>query len=173
MDKKTITFDMIIRYGTVQDFLEELKKAKKSIRDIANEIDEQGISLLEYSLSYRKFDISNLLIDNGAKINVYSKQGLNEFSYLAPNLRFDGAIEIGEKLLKLGVELENESTNLPMLDIFRNLLGVTDERKLSFVKNCIKKIPNTNDKKKSGISVYDFIKKFDPIFLEKNSTLFN
>ena len=105
MNIEKADYGTVIQVGTMHDFYTKLQMEGKTLHDVIDHTDKNGVSLLEKSLSARKFDIAKLLLDNGAKVNVVSKEGYNEFHYIAANIRYEDGLEIARILLDRGVSL--------------------------------------------------------------------
>lgn len=85
--------------------MEKLNLENKSIDEVVNSTDKNGISLLEKSLISKKFDIANYLLDNNANVNIISNEGCNELHYLAANINCIGAVDLAYKLVEMDVDL--------------------------------------------------------------------
>ena len=94
MNVEKADYGTIIKFGTMQDFNTKLQMEGKTIDEVIDIIDKDGISLLEKSLIARKFDIAKILLANNAKVNNISHEGCNEFHYIASNINHDGALDI-------------------------------------------------------------------------------
>ena len=87
-------YGTVIKFGSLIDLNNKLQLEKQGICDVINQTDNNGISLLEKALISGKFDIAEFFLNQGAKVNVISKDGLNELHYLAANVNSESAIEI-------------------------------------------------------------------------------
>ena len=87
MNLEKADYATIIKFGSTDDFNTKLQMDGKTLDEVIDVIDKNGISLLEKSLIARNFDISKFLLENNAKVNVISNEGCNEFHYIASNIR--------------------------------------------------------------------------------------
>ena len=62
MNVEKADYGTIIKFGTMQDFNTKLQMEGKTIDEVIDIIDKDGISLLEKSLIARKFDIAKILL---------------------------------------------------------------------------------------------------------------
>jgi len=106
MDIHKADYSTVIKFGTLDDFKNKLNIETKDIREIVNNTDDNGVSLLHKALISRKFDIAKYLLSECAEVNIVSNDGYNELHYLAANINFDGALEIAKILVCQGVELD-------------------------------------------------------------------
>ncbi|MET3659174.1 hypothetical protein ABIC55_004294 [Sporosarcina psychrophila] len=70
MDINKTDYWTIIKFGSLELFLEKLRIEKECIEEVVNSIDKNGISLLGKSLISRNFDIANFLLGNNANVNI-------------------------------------------------------------------------------------------------------
>ena len=77
MNLQVADYGTIIKFGTIQDLNTKLQQEGKSLADVKNDIDENGVSLLEKCLAGRKFDIAKLLLQMDAEVNIVSKEDEN------------------------------------------------------------------------------------------------
>ena len=105
MNIEKADYGTIVKFGTLKDLHEKIKLKNDNVSDIINWVDDSGMSILERSLVSRKFEISKFLLDNNAKVNIVSKEGNNEFHFLAPNINCIEAVEIGKLLLSKGTSV--------------------------------------------------------------------
>lgn len=161
MDINKADYGTIIKFGNLEMFLEKMKVEKQNISEIKNIVDKNCISLLEKSLSSRKFEIANFLLDNNTDINVISKEGYNELHYLAANINFDGAIKIAHRLIDRGVDLnlkEKKFSNSALWCLCQEVLKKRTEEGSSLIVKCLGKQPNIKSLNKLGYSVEGLIK---------------
>lgn len=161
MDIYKADYDTIVGFGTLNDIKTKLSINKETIKDIINKDYKGSGSLLETSLSYRKFEISNYLLDNGANVNVISEDGYNEFHILASNICYDGAIEIGKRLLEKGTSLmaiDKKYGNTAFFSLCNNGIARSEEIE-DFLIECLDYVSDIDIKNKRGLSVRDIIEK--------------
>lgn len=160
MNIETADYGTIIKFGTLDDLLRKVEYEKDSIENIVSIIDTAGISLLEKSIISRKFDISHYLLNNGASVNIVSKEGLNEFHFLAANINYEGAIDIGRLLLNRGVSVmqkENKYGNTAFFSLCIEAFKVRSEKVLEFLNDCLERVTDVDDKNISGYSIRSLI----------------
>jgi len=107
MDIEKASYSTIAMIGNLKILQEKLKLDRKTINDVKDIIDSDE-SLLMKSIAYGRFDIAKYLLENGAKVNIISKNGNNELHCLSYHLKEVGALEIGYMLLKRGVDLNKK-----------------------------------------------------------------
>jgi ankyrin repeat protein len=140
MNIEKADYGTIIQFGSLDDVKQKLKTEEKSIADVIDIIDENGMSLLEKSLVARKFDIAKYLLDNNAKVNIISNSGCNEFHYIASNINCDGAIQIARILLRRGTSLILQDKRFGNSAIFTLCMEIFKSRTvegLAFLEECI------------------------------------
>ncbi len=150
----------VVSFGTLDDMLNKLTMDKISIEDIINTKDKNGLSLLEVSLSCGKFDIANYLIDKGALINNVEKKDFNELHLMAPFINEKGGVKLAEKLIKYGVDLNEQDKvylNTAALALCLKILTKRDEEGIKFINEILLKKSDVNIKNKSGLSIKDVI----------------
>ncbi|RAT02676.1 hypothetical protein A6E22_19385 [Bacillus cereus] len=160
MDINKADYGTIIKFGNLKLFLEKLKIEGNCIEEIVDSIDKNGISLLEKSLISRKFDIANFLLDNGAKVNIISSDGCNEFHYLAANINCQGAVEVACRLVDMGVDLnlkDKKFGNSAIWSLCQEVLKKRTKEGNDLIVKCLGKRPNINDENKYGYSLRDLI----------------
>lgn len=160
MDINKADYGTIIKFGNLKLFLEKLKIEGNCIEEIVDSIDKNGISLLEKSLISRKFDIANFLLDNGAKVNIISKDDCNEFHYLAANINCQGAVEVACRLVDMGVDLnlkDKKFGNSAIWSLCQEVLKKRTKEGNDLIVKCLGKRPNINDENKYGYSLRDLI----------------
>ncbi|HDR7786766.1 MULTISPECIES: ankyrin repeat domain-containing protein [Bacillus] len=160
MDINKADYGTIIKFGNLKLFLEKLKIEGNCIEEIVDSIDKNGISLLEKSLISRKFDIANFLLDNGAKVNIISNDGCNEFHYLAANINCQGAVEVACRLVDMGVDLnlkDKKFGNSAIWSLCQEVLKKRTKEGNDLIVKCLGKRPNINDENKYGYSLRDLI----------------
>ncbi|MCG3087962.1 ankyrin repeat domain-containing protein [Sporosarcina cyprini] len=161
MDIGKADFGTVIKFGNLEKFLQKFHAENKQIQEVVDSVDENGISLLEKSLISRKFDIANYLLDKKAKVNIVSKEGFNELHYIAANINFPGAVEVADRLVKMGVDLnvkDKKYSNSAIITLCLEVLKKRTEDGNEFIVSCLKKKPNVHDFNKAGYSLERLIK---------------
>ena len=156
MDIKKADYGTIIKFGTLEDFMSKLELEAQNLGDIIDDLDANGISLLQKALISRKFDIAIYLLNERANVNVISKDGFNELHYLAANINFDGAIDLARVLIDRGADLnqiDNKYGNPAILSICLELLKRQTEEGIKFIEEVLSYQLNIDIINKSGISV--------------------
>ena len=160
MNIQTADYGTIIKYGTIQDLNSKIKLDGKTINDVKDIVDKDGVSLLEKSLVARKFDISDLLLKNNAKVNVVSKEGYNEFHYLAANINYAGAVEIAEILLKRNVSLiqqDKKYGNTALYTLCHEIFKKRSMAGMDLLEKCFEYSTDFDTCNKAGYSVRKLI----------------
>lgn len=160
MNIEKADYGTIIKFGTLDDLLRKVEYENDSLENIISILDTSGISLLEKSISARKFDISHYLLNNGANVNIVSKEGLNEFHFLSANINYEGAIEIGRILLNRGVSvMQKDRTygNTAFFSLCIEAFKSRSEEVLDFLNDCLEKVSDVDDKNISGYSIRSLI----------------
>lgn len=150
----------VIMFGSLESFIEKLTIEKKQIDEIVNLVDEKGVSLLQQSLSSRKFDIANLLLDKGATVNHISTEGCNELHYIAAHIDDTRAIQLTYRLIVQGVDLDlkdNKYGNSAIFTLCYEAFKVGTKEANDLIVSCLKKQPNLETKNKSGYSLKQVI----------------
>lgn len=156
MDINKADYWNIIKFGSLELFLEKLRIEEKRIEEVVNSIDKNGISLLGKSLISRNFDIANFLLDNNAKVNIISNDECNEWHYLAANINYTGAVELAYRLIDLGVDLnlrDKKFSNSAIWSLCQEVLKKRTKEGNDLIVKCLEKRPNINDLNKSGYSL--------------------
>lgn len=156
MDLQRADYGTVIKFGTLDDFQKKLDLESQSLIDVIDSTDANGISLLQKALISRKFDIVKYLLNEGAKVNIISKDGFNELHYLAANINFDAAIQIARLLIKHGVDLnhvDKKYGNSALLSVCFELLKRQTEEGMEFIEEIISQDTNIDIVNKSGICV--------------------
>jgi len=160
VDISKADFGTTIKFGSLKDFLEKLNIENKCVADVVNTVDERGISLLEESIISRKFNVSNLLLENNAKINVVSNEGCNELHYLAANINCAGAVDLAYRLVEQGVDLnlkDKRNLNSAILSLCQEVLKKRKEEGIELIVTCLNKHPNFYEVNKYGYSLKQVI----------------
>lgn len=159
MDLIKSSYATVIKFGDLKQFQNKITSNKDNLINVVN-LQENGMSLLDVSLSSRKFDISNFLLDNGASINVITKEGCNEFHFLASNINEEGALYIARRLLDKGVSImqkEKRFGNSAFYTLCIEAFKKRDPDVLGFIVKCLENVQNIDDKNKMNISIRDLI----------------
>lgn len=161
MDIDKADFWTVIKFGNIESFLEKLNIENKSIEDVVNSLDKNGISLLQKSLISRKFEIAKFLIENNANVNIVSNEGCNELHYIAANINCIGAVDLAEKLVELNVDLnlkDKKNGNSAIFSLCQEVLKERSNRGNNFIVKCLKRQPNINDLNKFDYTLKEIIK---------------
>lgn len=140
----------------MDDFYTKLQMEGKTLQDVIDYTDKNGVSLLEKSLSSRKFDMAKLLLDNDAKVNVVSKEGCNEFHYIAANIRYESALDIAKILLERGVSLaaqDKKYGNSALFTLCYEIFKVRTAETLEFLEMCFERFQEYDTCNKAGYSI--------------------
>lgn len=151
MDIDKANFFTITQFGNKDLFTQKLKKEYCDLNDIKNMRDGNGVSLLEKSLIYRKFDISQLLLDNNVQVNIVSKDNCNELHYLVSNIEGRCSLDIAKQLVELNVDLnlpDKRYGNTPFwylceLAIRKNKQDIIELIELCMIKSVKLDVPNS------------------------------
>ena len=160
MDLQKADFFTVAGFGTKTLFCEKLKLEKKEITDVLGMRNKNGASLLEESLSLRKFDIAQLLLDGGIAVNVVTKENCNELHFIAAHLHEDGAVGIAKQLIEKGVDLnlpDKKYGNTPFWYLCMSALRKSDERIMNLIECCMERKPDIDWKNNTGRSTRDMI----------------
>ncbi|BDC94777.1 hypothetical protein [Treponema bryantii] len=160
MEIKNADYSTIVRFGTVEDLCKKIQLNNEQLKDVIDIKTVNGASLLENAISQRKFDIARFLLMNNAKVNVVTNFGYNEFHILASNIRYEGAVEIGEILLKKDVSLiqkDNVFGNTAFFTLLLESYKVRTPEVMSFIEKCIVRIKDFDIKNNAGISIRNLI----------------
>ena len=156
MNIEKADYGIVIQIGTIHDFFAKLQMDGKTLQDVIDYTDENGVSLLEKSLSSRKFDMAKLLLDNDAKVNVVSKEGCNEFHYIAANIRHESALDIAKILLERGVSLaaqDKKYGNSALFTLCYEIFKVRTAETLEFLEMCFERFQEYDICNKAGYSI--------------------
>ena len=160
MNIEKADYGTIVKFGTLKDLHEKIKIKNDNVADIINWVDDSGISLLERSLISRKFEISKFLLDNNAKVNIVSKEGNNEFHFLAPNINCIEAVEIGKLLLSKGTSVMQKDAKYGNTAFFSLCMEAFKERSestMNFIEKCFEQVTDVDEKNKNGFSIRKLI----------------
>ena len=117
-------------------------------------------------------DFAKELLAKKAKVNVVTKEGNNEFHLIANYIRYDGALEVAQILLKRGVSLtalDKKYKNTALFSLCLHTHTAQEPEYQKFLKTCIRKVqPSDWDiTNKAGISLRSFIQEHGPDELKK------
>lgn len=160
MNIEKADYGTIVKFGTLYDLLNKLKLEQCSIQEIIEWKESEGMSLLEISIVFRKFDVSKFLLDNGAQVNNVTKSGNNEFHYLASNLNCEGAVEIGEMLLEKKTSLMQKETKYGNTAFFSLCIEAFKTRSTSvmkFVEKCFDEVTSVDEPNRNGMTIRKLI----------------
>ena len=160
MNIEKADYGTIVKFGTLKDLHEKIKIKNDNVADIINWVDDSGMSILERSLVSRKFEISKFLLDNNAKVNIVSKEGNNEFHFLAPNINCIEAVEIGKLLLSKGTSVMQKDVKYGNTAFFSLCMEAFKERSestMNFIEECFEQVTDVDEKNKNGFSIRKLI----------------
>ena len=143
MNIEKTDYGTIIRFGTIQDLNTKLQMEGKTLDEVIDVTDKEGVSLLEESLIARKFDIAKVLLANNAKVNNISHEGCNEFHYIASNINHDSALDIAKILLDRGTSLmvkEKKYGNSAFFALCQEIFKVRSVEGLNFIERCFENV---------------------------------
>lgn len=153
-------YETIIKFGNLKDLQNKMKLNNETINDIVDYLNNNGMSLLEQSIVSRKFEISKYLLDNNAKVNIVSKEGNNEFHFLAANINCDGAIEVAKLLLSKGTSVmqkEQKYGNTAFFALCIEAFKERSENTMKFIEKCFEKVTDVDAENKHGFSIRKLI----------------
>ncbi len=160
MNIETADYGAIITFGSLDDVLNKLQLCGQSIEDIVDIKNNSGVSLLEKSLIAGKFDISKFFLENGAKVNIVSKDGYNELHYLAANINLEGATNIGRMLLNRNVSLmqrDEKYGNSAYFSLCIEGFKCRTDDVMEFLEECYNYVTDIDEKNNSGYSIRDLL----------------
>ncbi len=160
MDIKKADYEMVIQFGDLELLKEKMELEADSINDILNNVSERGISFLQMALARGKYDIAKYFLDNGAKINIISKENMNELHYISGRINQEGGIELANKLLDLGVDLDlkdKQLNNSALCYLIYEVFKKRNDKGMDFIIKCLKKTKDITSKNMAGYSIYDII----------------
>ena len=152
----------IIQNGTIEDLYKEIQLKNDSINSIVNLVNRDGISILEYSLAFKKFDIAIELLKYKPKVNVITKDNWNEFHFIVPYIKNKLVYPIAYKLLDREVQLtlqEKKGGNTPLHLFCYNINDDIQNEMIDFLKVCFTKVKSTTFEIQNfaGYSIKDLI----------------
>lgn len=160
MNLEKANFFTVIQFGTKELFIQKLKMEGCSLSDIMNLKDENEVSLLEKSLISRKFDIAQMLIENGVELNVVSRDNCNELHYLAPNIESKESVAIAQQLIESGVDLnlsDKRYRNTPFWYLCQKAIQKNSQDMNLLIKICMGKRPDLKLSNIAGNSIENMI----------------
>lgn len=146
----------VILLGTMHDFFVKLQMEGKNIHEVIDDIDGDGVSLLQKSLIARKFDIAKVLLENNAKVNHITNSGCNELHCIAANINYEGALNIAKILLERGVSLtakDKKYGNSALFTLCYEIFKVRSAEGLAFLETCFECVHEYDARNKAGYSV--------------------
>ena len=156
MNIEKADYGTIIRFGTMQDLNTKLQMEGKTLDEVIDVTDKDGISLLEKSLIARKFDIAKVLLINNARVNNISHEGCNEFHFIASNINQDGALDIAKILLDRGTSLmvkDKKYGNSAFFTLCQEIFKVRSVEGLNFLETCFEGVQEYDTCNKAGYSI--------------------
>ncbi len=156
MNVEKADYGTIIKFGTMYDFNTKLQMEGKTLDEVIDVTDKDGISLLEKSLIARKFDIAKVLLANNAKVNNISNEGCNEFHYIASNINHDSALDIAKILLDRGTSLmvkEKKYGNSAFFALCQEIFKARSVEGLDFIELCFENVQEYDTCNKAGYSI--------------------
>ena len=160
MNIEKADYGTVIQFGTMDDFNTKLQMEGKTLAEVIDITDKNGISLLEKSLSSRKFDIAKVLLANNAKVNIISNDGCNEFHYIAGNINQEGALEVAKILLDRGTSLmvqDKKYGNSALFTLCMEIFKVRSDEGLEFLETCFENVQEYDTCNKAGYSIRKLI----------------
>lgn len=153
---------VVAEFGNMRLFKKKIKLMDKKIDDIKDLKDADGVSLLQRSIIGRNFDISKLLLDNGAKVNNISNEGYNELHYLGMRLFSKSAVKIAKIIIQNGGDLNLKDKLYKNTSFYYIIMELTTDKNqkkyfYDFYKFCLKCKPNLDIKNVSGVTCRDLI----------------
>ncbi len=151
----------VVQFGTKELFIEKLKMDGYSLSDVTNLRDDKNISLLEKSLICRKFDLSQMLLEENVELNVVSDDNCNELHYLSANLGDGQSFLLAKQLIELGVNLnlpDKKYGNTPFWYLCHKAIQKNNDEMNSLIVLCMKKAPNLDLKNVAGNTVKSMIR---------------
>lgn len=161
MDIKRADYGLVAQFGNLELLQQKICMDGDTIDTIKNWKDDRKITLLEYSLGSRKFDIAWFLLDNNVSLNQVSKENCNELHYLAANLNAQGGCEIGVELVNRNVDLnlpDKRYRNTPFWYICLEYFKKTTPEFLKLIDACVQKKPDILHKNIAGYSIFQISK---------------
>lgn len=133
---------MLFHNSSIRKFIYAFEKdrfRKKTLDQVKNLCDENGMTLLQQSLASRNFDISEYLLKNEVITNHISNEGYNELHYLAANINYDGAIKIANKLIEDNVDInlkDKRYKNSPLWYLCHEVLKKCSSEGIELIFKC-------------------------------------
>lgn len=160
MDITKADYFAIAQFGNLDLFQKKLELQKEMVKNIKNLCDANNMSLLEKSLAYSKFDISQYLLDNNVNVNIITKQGCNELHYIAANSNNGKAIEIAKYLVEKNVDLnlqDKKFKNSPFWYLCQEAMRRNTDEFYEFIEYCFDKSPDIDSVNVAGLSIRSMI----------------
>lgn len=162
MDIIKKSYFTIVQFYDLSILLKKMNIENQTVEEIKNLCDKNNISLLQYSLANRKFDISKYLLEHEAKVNNISKEGCNELHYLAANINSEKAIEIANKLIDKNVDLnlkDKKYKNSPLWYLCQEIFKKPSSEGIQLIIKCLEKKPDILSHNIAGYSIMKLIEK--------------
>lgn len=159
MDINRVDYFTVALLGNLNDFLQKMNAEKMTIARLQEMRDSEGSTILQTAIASLRFDIANYLLDHNYSVNNISKARKNELHSIADRIAYDEAVNLGERLLNLEVDLnlqDRAHKNTPFMTLLVFGLG-RGERQTEFLMKCLQKKPDIFLKNKSGLSPADII----------------
>src|SRR5699024_212850 len=150
----------VIWFGNLDDFLQKLNIESKSIEEVINSVDKDGISLLQRSLIARKFEIAKFLLENDADVNVISNEKRNELHYLDANINYRDSVIISYQLCELDINFNlkhKKYANSAVFTLCQDVLRKRTKEGSQFIVKCIEMKPNISGRNRVGYSLKELI----------------
>lgn len=162
MNFKNASYVHVAMFGSPADLIEKLGKERGALNKIIDQLDSDGMSLLEKAIAYHNFSIANFLLEHNAKVNVVSNEGYNELHYIASHFNIEGAVQIARCLLDKGVSLSAQdsiyhNTALLTLCIEGTRYRNRTPEVVSFLVDCIRKGEGLYEKNRIDLNAEQFV----------------
>ncbi|MBR5345960.1 MAG: hypothetical protein IK127_09080 [Clostridia bacterium] len=150
----------IVAFNKLKDLLAQIEADNLNKQQLHQIRFENDSSMFELAIAYNNYEIANYLIDIDTPINVVTKEGWNEFHYLASHLKDSQAITIGNLLLERGVDLAQKDRKYGNTALLSLIIGVINKRsfdQLAFICRCVEKDQGLFEQNKTGKCAFDFL----------------
>lgn len=153
-------YHAISMFGNEYDFKEKLKIEGENIYNVIDTRDRDGKSLLETAIAYHNFPLAKFFLGEGAKVNIITEEGRNEFHYIAAYLHVSEALEVAKILLDRKTDLslqDKKYGNTAMLTLCIEAFKKRTPEVDSFLCECLSKYKGINEENKNGYNVRKII----------------